>query len=122
MQYMKHQYFEMNDIHSGYPLFLLLILSILSIVIIYSTMYKKIGNSGAATNVDQKETIRNFSTLVLAMLAQKGKQLTQIEISGNLDLTAEVTAEKLLEMENTGLITRKWIDDVNTFAVKKTGI
>jgi hypothetical protein len=116
---MKHQYFEMNDIHSGYPLFLLLVLSILGIVIIYFTIYKRKIDNVSPITVHQNDVMRDFSSLVLAMLTQQGKELTQIEISGNLNLPAEMTAEKLLEMEKAGLISRKWMNDGYTFAVKK---
>jgi hypothetical protein len=112
----------MNNIHSGYPLLLLLILSVLGIVIIYFTIFKNKGETDSAANVHQIEAIRNFSSLVLAMLTQYGNGLSQIEISSNLALSVEVTAEKLLEMEKAGLITRKWINEKYTFAVKKTGI
>jgi hypothetical protein len=117
---MRHQYFEMNTINSGSPLFLIIIASILIIVLTYLTIYKRKDVIGSDSTDKQKETTYNFPSLVLAMLTQHGDKLTQIEISSNLDLPADVTAEKLMEMEKEGLITRKWENDKYTFLVKKT--
>jgi hypothetical protein len=63
--------------------------------------------------------VDNFSSLVLAMLTQQGTGLTQIEISSNLALPAEVTAEKLLEMDREKLVVRKWENAEFTFVVNK---
>jgi DNA-binding transcriptional regulator LsrR (DeoR family) len=67
----------------------------------------------------RKISSRNIPKEVKAILSQYRKGLTQKEIANNLDLPHHIVAQKLLEMEDQGLISRKWINDEYSYTNSK---
>jgi hypothetical protein len=114
---MKHGFYN----NFGYSPILLIIIVIVVIAIII-TLVKYLNskkNPAIDMSAKQKDTLANFSSLVSAMLTQQGHGLKQIDICQNLNLSCEIVAEKLSEMENEGLISRVWENDDYTFTVRK---
>ena len=57
----------------------------------------------------------------MALLSQHGGRMSQTDIQCALGLPAHLVAEKLLEIEDDGLVERRWISEDYTFAVERTG-
>lgn len=120
---MEHNHFE-ESINHGFPhgiLTLIIIVGVLAIILLiyYILKKRKVSSDKPVYSDKQKETIENFYGLVSDMLTQYGKGLRQTDITKNLGLPVDVVAEKLLEMEDEGLIEREWDNDEDTFTIIK---
>ena len=115
---MRHGQFGGYFFNNNMILFIGLVILIIFIIIIITKLVNKKKNEEEISE-NQKDSIGNFSSLVTSMLSQHGSGLKQYEISSNLGLPTKIVAEKLLEMEKEGLITRKWENNEYTYIINK---
>lgn len=95
------------------------ILIILIILLYIFRFLKQLNSKTQFKSTRRKGADGNISKEVNAMLRQYGKGLTQKEIANNLGLPHHVVAQKLLEMEDKGLIVRKWDKEEFTYTIHK---
>jgi len=62
---------------------------------------------------------RNLSREINSMLSKHGNGLALMEIANNLGFPPHFVAQKLLEMEDKGLITREWDNDEFKYKAQK---
>ena len=68
----------------------------------------------------QRDTLNDFEAQVLALLTQRGGEADQTVVVAALGLPVNIVAERLLEMESSGMIERRWSADRLTYTVKRT--
>ena len=89
-----------------------LVIIVILVVLLYIFRYlKQLNSKTQFIGKHRKVSARNIPREVNAMLSQYRKGLTQKEIANNLELPHFVVAQKLLEMEDKGLIVREWDKD-----------
>jgi len=101
-----------------------IVVTVVIIVILVILLYifrflKQINRKSQFISKHRKGNAGNISKEVNSMLRQYGKGLTQKEIANNLGLPHHVVAQKLLEMEDKGLIVREWNKDEFTYSIRK---
>lgn len=70
----------------------------------------------------QRQTLDDFEAQVLALLTQRGGEADQTVIGAALGLPVHIIAERLLEMESSGMIERQWSSDRLTYAVHRKAV
>lgn len=115
---MRHNFF--GNMHFGeVDLFGFLLITLIVIIIISIFNFTRSKNHEKKDlSISQKEVLDNFESLVFAMLAQQGSELTQQEISYNLKLPIEIVSENLNQMKKEKKIVREWINEEYTYKVK----
>ena len=95
------------------------ILIILIILFYIFRFLKQLNSKTQLISKRSKVSAMNISREVNAILSQYRKGLTQKEIANTLNLPHHVVAQKLLEMEDQGIIVREWDKDEYTYSVSK---
>jgi hypothetical protein len=101
-----------------------IVVTVVIIVILIILLYifrflKELNSKTQFIGKHRKVSARNIPREVNAMLSQYRKGLTQKEIANNLGLPHYVVAQKLLEMEDKGLISREWDKDEFRYSLKQ---
>ncbi|HEX3047088.1 MAG TPA: hypothetical protein VHY08_20210 [Bacillota bacterium] len=109
--------FRGGGIFTVWPLLIfgVLLLAIILVVVLVSQHRNRI-NLTELTDT-QRATMENIEAQVMALLAQYGGAMTQIEIRNHLNLPNDLVAKQLLEMEQAGYIKREWVQNDYTFRV-----
>jgi hypothetical protein len=93
---------------------------ILCILVFLILMYlKKLKKDAPLKGKSKTRSPRNLSREITSMLTKHGKGLTQKEIADNLSFPPHFVAQKLLEMEDKGLIAREWENDEFKYTTQK---
>lgn len=77
-------------------------------------------DASAALSDVQRETLGDFETQVTALIAQRGGEVDQTAVAAALGLPARLVAGKLLDLERTGAVQRKWSVDRMTYSITRT--
>lgn len=108
-------YLHLTGTHSmNFEIVITVVIIVIPIILLYLFKFiKQLNSKTQFIGKHRKASAENIPREVNAMLSQCRKGLTQKEIAINLGLPHYVVAQKLLEMEDKGLISREW--DKNEF-------
>ncbi len=109
--------------HFAFPWVLLVLavaVAVLAIVAVIVIARRKKSEGGGARSLSQSQrgTLEEFDAQVSSLLSQHGGELTQTEIANALGLPFNIVASRLLEMERTGEVQRRWSVDPYTYTVR----
>ena len=102
------------------PIIIIAVLLVVAAGVLWFIIRGKRERARAAGLSDtQRETLEDFDTQVMSLIAQQGGEVDQTLVVASLGLPVPLVAEQLLDLEHAGMIERFWSVDRRTYCIKQ---